>query len=744
MPDVVIVDDQATDRQILGQMVQGLDDEIEVVTFKDATRALEWLAEHRPDLVLADYRMPGPDGLEFIRRVRSLPECEGIPVVLLTAVHDPELRYRALEAGATDFLTKPLDIQECRTRCRNLLALRRQQVAAASYAEGLSKARQRASRALRTLSLGNEILVSARSETDLVSRFCRLLAERGEYPAVGVDLLAPEDGQEEPAALRRVAAVGKEADSGIPVPESLWREIQAAGEGLVRSGRREGRGEDSPKGDESALLALPIRFADRIQGVLTLRGREEGAFGSEEVELLTRTADTLGYGIGALRAEAERARAKRDADYLACYDPLTGLLNRTSFLELLGEWAGRGALMVINLDRFARINDARGHAAGDDLLCQVVRRLQRVLRQGDVLARLGDGELALLMQAREEEGAPGVGEDAAKVARRVVGAFQHPFPVAGEEHYMGVSIGITRWEPGAGDVASALGEADIAMRQAKGIGGNTYHFHRGDLTARQSRRLSLEGRLHRAVEGEELALFYQPIVRMDGSGVVGAEALVRWPQPDGSLIGPDEFIPVAEEAGLMVPLGRWVFRTACRQARHWAREGRPWYMSINLSVQQLLAPDPARDLERIRQEEELEPERVELEVTEGAIMTTPDRTEGILRDLRAQGVRIAVDDFGTGYSCLNRLKGLPISTLKIDKDFILGLPQDGRDRTIVQAITRLAADLGVRALAEGVETEQHSRLLGRLGCLYGQGFHFGRPGPVRDLDAAPERKAGGA
>jgi len=391
-------------------------------------------------------------------------------------------------------------------------------------------------------------------------------------------------------------------------------------------------------------------------------------------------------------------------------------------------------MLVINLDRFKLVNDTGGHQTGDQVLLQVVSRLKRVIRQGDVLTRTTGDEFALLVQGDGRgAGEAGLAEDTAKVAERIIGALREPFQVGDYEYYIGASIGISSMEGSGEEPQTVLQQGDTALRQAKEAGGNTYSVYSGELTERHTRRLSLEGRLHRAVEAGDFVLYFQPIVSLRDGRAVGAEALLRWPQEDGTLLGPAQFIPLAEETGLMVPLGGWVFDAACRQARAWQDAGLDLYISVNLSTHQLLSPSLTSDLEAAMEAHGTPAQRLELEVTEGAMMTDPPLTERILRALHEQGLHIAVDDFGTGYSSLSRLKNLPINTLKIDKDFVLGLPTDANDRTITQSIIQLASNLEMRAVAEGVETEEHKQLLIEMGCPYGQGFLFSEPAPPERL-----------
>jgi diguanylate cyclase (GGDEF)-like protein len=749
MPNVVIIDDQATDRHILERMIRNLADDLEVRAFCHADKALAWLRENQPDLILVDYRMPDIDGLALVEALDAIPGCTGIPIIVITIVDDSDLRYRALEAGATDFLTKPLDLQECQARCRNLLTLRRQQLTIARHADNLAEARQRTGRALRTLSAGNELLVGTKSEPELLQGMCSVIAEHAGYPLVRVGLWDDSERLHEAACV----PLGTNGDP-VALSGSAFAPLAAS---VRASGRAQVLDDLAAVGDEAATWAhhlhaagfrsaclQPIHIEGLVDGVLAVAAGEPDAFDQDETELLARAAGNLGYGLAARRAQRARDRAERECRYLTHFDRLTGLPNRNRLLQRMRELneceppRPAVAIMVINLDRFKVVNNTTGHEAGDQLLRQAVQRLQTVVRSSDLLARQAGDEFILLIQEIGGEGvrdgADALEARATRTAQRIIETMRRPIELAGYEYYIGASVGISRMDAGAAeDLSATLRQADTAMRKAKEAGGNTHAFYQGGLTERHTQRLSLESRLRRAIDQDRFVLHYQPIVDLDSATPVGVEALVRWPQDDGSVLAPDAFIPLAEETGLMEPLGRLVFEAACRQARAWEDEGLTPYMSVNLSVHQLLLARLPREFADIMAAWGATPERFELEVTESVMMTDPARTEHIIRELHDRGMGIALDDFGIGYSSLSRLKHLPITTLKIDKDFVMGLSSDPSEHTIVRSIVQLAENLRVRAVAEGIETAEQHSVLRSMGCRYGQGFHFSQPLPADRL-----------
>jgi diguanylate cyclase (GGDEF)-like protein len=749
MPNVVIVDDQATDRRILERMTRNLADDLTVRAFCHAEEALAWLRDNQPDLILVDYRMPDIDGIAFVEALNDIPACTGIPIIVITIVDDSDLRYRALEAGATDFLTKPLDLQECQARCRNLLTLRRQQLTIARHAEHLAEARRRTGRALQMLSAGNELLVGTQSEPELLQGMCRVIAEHAGYPLVRVGLWDDSERLHEAACVPVGITGDPIALSGAGF-SPLATDVRASGRTHPLNDLAATEGDAAAwahhlhaAGFRSASL-VPIHIEGLVDGILIVAAGDADAFDQDETELLQRAASNLGYGLAARRTQRARDRAERECRYLTHFDRLTGLPNRNRLLQRMRELnecetaRPAVAVMVINLDRFKVVNNTTGHEAGDQLLRQAVQRLQTVVRSSDLLARQAGDEFILLIQ---EVGSDGVhdGTDAlearaTRTAQRIIETMRRPIELAGYEYYIGASVGISRMDAGAAeDLSATLRQADTAMRQAKEAGGSTHAFYQGGLTERHTRRLSLESRLRRAIDQDGFALHYQPIVELDSAKPIGVEALVRWPQEDGSVLAPDAFIPLAEETGLMEPLGRLVFEAACRQVRAWEDEGLTPYMSVNLSVHQLLLARLPSEFADIMATWGVKPERFELEVTESVMMTDPARTEHIIGELHDRGMGIALDDFGIGYSSLSRLKHLPITTLKIDKDFVLGLSSDPSEHTIVRSIVQLAENLRVRAVAEGIETAEQQQVLQAMGCHYGQGFHFSRPVPADHL-----------
>ena len=445
--------------------------------------------------------------------------------------------------------------------------------------------------------------------------------------------------------------------------------------------------------------------------------------------------DGTGTLVSFVAVFSDISQLKRSAEqlhHLAHYDALTDLPNRTLFnsrvahaLEGASRHDRKLALLFLDVDRFKNVNDSLGHPIGDELLLRIAQRLRARLRAEDTLARLGGDEFAVLMESIDGP------EDAAALAQSILDNLAAPFALSGgREVYATVSIGIALYPGSAPHVNQLISDADAAMYKAKEGGRNTFRLYTESLTRLARERLDLEANLRRALANEEFLLEFQPQVRLADGALLGFEALVRWDSPQGC-IPPDGFIPLAEDTGLIVPLGEFVSRAACRQARRWRDQGhRNFTIAINLSPRQVRQPDLAGSIRRMLADAGLPGEALELEITESAITESPDEAIVTLRGLKALGLRIAIDDFGTGYSSLAALKRFPIDTLKIDRSFIAGLGDDADDREIVTAIIAMGRNMGMAVMAEGVETRAQRDFLRNHGCDFAQGYLFARPLPA--------------
>lgn len=439
--------------------------------------------------------------------------------------------------------------------------------------------------------------------------------------------------------------------------------------------------------------------------------------------------------LRAIRYAIERKRAEIELHYLARYDSLTGIPNRQYLCDQLERATTRArragkkmGLLFLDLDRFKTVNDTLGHQFGDELLRAVVERLKYSIRAGDLLARLGGDEFAVLL---EDVSGP---LELESVARTLVACFAEPFKLGHREVTVTASVGITLYPIDNVEPLALLNNADIAMYQAKERGRNTFKFFTQNMHEELLHYHRLETDLKSAVAAQQFRLLYQPQLGLQDRKVYAVEALLRWAHPERGLLSPDEFIGVAEESGYIVPIGLWVLDRACRQIKEWERAGLPVpRVAVNVAPAHFHQPGFRTQIRQTLLHHDVDPSLIELELTERSLMEDTDAVQTCLRGLKETGVRLAIDDFGTGYSCLSYLRRFPIDVLKIDGSFVSDLDTNSDAEAICGAILSIAQRLGLDAVAEGIETERQLDFLTRLGCRYGQGFHFGQPVEPQEL-----------
>ncbi|WP_260295319.1 putative bifunctional diguanylate cyclase/phosphodiesterase [Sedimenticola hydrogenitrophicus] len=479
---------------------------------------------------------------------------------------------------------------------------------------------------------------------------------------------------------------------------------------------------------------------DDLSGEVTQRRAAQEALERHRTQLedqverrtreLTRTNESLEKQI------AIRKHAEKSLKHLAHHDTLTNLPNRL-LLDARMEHAikharrnqGRLALLFLDLDNFKHINDSLGHMTGDRLLQQVTGRLLSITREDDTIARLGGDEFVLLMEEVRDTA------DIISLAQKILDKLNERFEINGQSIFVGGSIGISLYPQDGETAETLLKNADAAMYRTKDEGRNSYNFYTREMTASAYDRITLEGSLRRAIEQDELMVYYQPQKSLATDRYVGLEALVRWQHPEQGTLPPARFLPVAEASGLIVPLGNWVLKSACRQMVEWQRIGLPIdTVSVNLAGKQIRRDDLVESIANVLDETGCRPEWLELEVTEGFIMSEIHASIDALRQLRDMGIKLAIDDFGTGYSSLSYLKKLPIHRLKIDRSFVQDLADDNDDVAIVKAIVSLGHSLQLEIIAEGVETPYQENFLRQLGCEMGQGYLYSQPLPSAQVE----------
>lgn len=642
------------------------------------------------DVIVSDYSMPRFTGTQALALARQRDA--DIPFVIVSGAIGEDIAVAAMKAGAQDYVMKD-----------NLgklpaVVMRALSDAAVRRAARLAEANLRASEALLNSVVNNAadgiLVISRRGAIEFVNPAVERMIGYKPIEIIGQDVSKLLSGNDDPAGGR------------LP-----W---------LTESG-------------------TPDRTANCE---VLARHRDGSTLPVELTASLMRTGGEPKYSV-VLRDVSERHHAAERIRRLAHYDDLTGLPNRVLFCQLLNRAlheARNGnrplAVLFVDLDRFKMINDTLGHEVGDTVLQQVASRLTGSLRPSDTVARFAGDEFVVLV--READDTAGI----AATAKRIVDILAQPFVLDGQEYHLSASVGISTFPDDSADAQMLLRNADTAMYRAKEQGKNAYQFHSPQMNLHSFERLVLERYLRRALEQEEFVLHYQPKLDLATGHVVGMEALLRWHNPVMGMISPDKFIPLAEETGLIVPIGEAVIRRACLDVLDLSRKGLgPLRVAVNLSARQLAHDSLGADISRILTETGVSSNMLEVEITESMVMHNPERVVAVLRELRSMGLHVAIDDFGTGYSSLGYLKRFPVTSVKIDRSFIKDIPADTDDVAITRAVIAMAHSLRLQVTAEGVETSEQLEFLKDHGCNHLQGYLFSRPLPLDEF-AVFVRRAG--
>ena len=650
---------------------------------ENGRQAIDSFQSNRPDLILLDVIMPDMDGFETCKAIRKLQEGRYSQILMVTGLDDTESIERAFEAGANDFVSKPLNWTMLGHRGKYMLRAGR------AFQE-LNRNKHRLSRTQELAKLGNWDLDLINNTFHCSAQALRLLgAKESEGEVTYKNFFKPVVVQERDKVIEHI-------------------------ESAIRANR-------------PFSINYRIILPDGTQRFILNSGEifynENGV--AEEVS-------------GAVQDVTQLKNAEEEIRLLAFYDGLTGLANRILFMDRLDREIAASkrherifALLFLDLDQFKRINDTFGHHVGDLLLKSVSETLQKCIRNTDTaarvvnteseafIARLGGDEFILLLS---DINAP---ENASVVARRILQEMPKTHELEGHSVSVNTSIGISTFPTDGENSELLLKHADSAMYHAKETGRNNYQFYKESLNAAVLERFSIEQDLKHAMEREEFVLHYQPLIELSTRKIIGAEALIRWMHPQKGMIPPDKFIPLAEESGLIVEINKWVIQTACKQNKHWRESGfTPIRIAVNLSGYQFTSQNIVQIIRDALEEASLDAKNLEVEITENTLMQNTEDTVRVLEQMRDLKLRIALDDFGTGYSSLSYLTSFPVDTIKIDRSFVMGCGMANNTRIIIKAIVAMGHSLGMKVVAEGIESEDQFELLKEYGVNEGQGFHF--------------------
>ncbi len=688
---ILIVDDEPHNRRLLEALL--LPEGYVTQCATSGEQALAMAAEQPPDLILLDVMMPGMDGYAVAKILKAQPATKNVPIIMVTAHIDRTARLAGLDSGAEEFLTKPVDRAELWLRVRNLLRLKEFNNYLVNHSAILEQEVAERSADLQRFRTAMDATADG---IVLISRTSMLILEANATANAMLGYSREQFLQIGPHDLEM---------AGVEQLAALFDAL-IAGHGA------------------NVFAEMSLRRANG-SSVLVEMHRQVQQFGNDWIV------------VAVFRDITERKNAERRLHHLAHFDPLTALPNRTLFFETLKKSLPQArangwlvGVLFIDLDYFKNVNDTLGHALGDQLLVQFSSRLVQCVRVRDVVGRFGGDEFAIILIMPEGQQA------AVAVATKIREVLRTPFDLGGHQVTVSASIGITLFPDDASDPETLIKYADTAMYRAKQAGRDTCRFFTAQMNAEVLARLELETALRAAVEHEQFVLVYQPKVQLDSGRIAGLEALLRWQRPGHGMVSPQDFIPILEDMGLIVQVGRWVIQTACRQIASWMRGGvGPMQVSVNVSGRQFVGGDLEGDVLKALQDSAIPPALLELELTESSLMANTERTIVTLKNLKAHGVQISIDDFGTGYSSLAYLRRFPIDKLKIDIAFIRYVTSNPDDAAIVMAIISMAHSLKLEVVAEGVETDAQLSYLARNGCDQIQGFFFSRPLALADAEA---------
>ncbi|MBF0620814.1 MAG: EAL domain-containing protein [Magnetococcales bacterium] len=668
-PLFLVVDDEPVTRLMLCRFLERQGYETE--TAENGQQALNRFEAQQPDIILMDAKMPVLDGFEACSELKKRPDARHVPVLMITGLNDDESVDRAYEAGAADFITKPIHWAILRNRVQYLL---------------------RAIEADRQLHLSSQVFENTTEGIVITDAKACIQSVNPAFSVI--------TGYQPEEIVGQNMRILKSGHHDEKFYHNLWKGIKENGQWKGEIWNRRKNGEIYPEWATINSIKAPDNTVSNYVAVFS--------------DLTTVK------------------ESEQNILYLAGHDTLTDLPNRLLFTERLSQAVADAerkeeivGSLLLDLDRFKVINDTMGHDVGDTVLLEASKRLRECVPINATLSRMGGDEFGMVVPN------PPGSRDMAHIAQKVLDVLAAPFIIDGMELFVGGSIGLGLYPLDGEDVKTLIKNTDAAMYHAKELGRNNFQFYRMELNASSLARMLLESSLRNALDRDEFELYYQPQMDLGSGKMIGMEALIRWNHPDQGMVSPGDFIPLAEETGLIVPIGQWALKEACSQNKAWIDQGLPpLRVAVNLSGIQFQQADFVDVVAQVVNETGLDHQYLELELTESIAMGDVEETLSKLQALSDMGMKLAIDDFGTGFSSLSYLKRFPIHTLKIDQSFVRNCTTDPDDAAIIRTFVGLAHSLNLSVIAEGVETEQQLAFLKERECNEIQGYFYGRPLPA--------------
>ncbi|MDH5324397.1 MAG: EAL domain-containing protein [Gammaproteobacteria bacterium] len=677
-PQILVVDDERDARLLIRKELEAAG--FGVYESPDGVSALTDITRYQPDLVLLDVKMPGMDGISVCQSIRAMEAFKKIPILMLTGVDGLEYIRRAFDAGATDFINKTTNLGFVSQRIRYVLRNIEQQDALFTNQRQLEEAQ-------RVAKLGYWKFSVDISNFSLSEQARKILC------------ISPTGFDNTLNGYLNLIHISDRDMMKSAIECALY---------------------------EKESFSIDYRIIDVTGKKIYIHSQGEVVEGVDgSVIAILATVQDI----------SERKKSEATFEHMALYDGLTDLCNRSLFQNRLAHSMAMAhreekllALCFLDLDNFKQVNDTLGHAVGDELLKSVAKRLKSSMRQGDVIARLGGDEFGIVV-----EGLSTI-DELEKIVTKLRNRLGKMHHIRGHDLLVSASIGVTLYPLDSADKNTILANADAAMYKAKELGGNRFCFYSHDMDDRSHRRLDMEQKLRNALKNNELRVYYQPRMQLDSGDIVAVEALLRWQHPDFGLLPPSKFIKIAEETGLIYPIGLWLLKSACTQILKWKRLGLgDLHLAINMSGRQFAQQDMIRHMQKIMLEIGFNPQHLIIEITENVAMRNITSVTETLSQIKAMGAVVAIDDFGAGHSSMNHLQRLPIDMLNIDRSFIMNVAGRERDGATARAIIALAHGLGLKVIAEGVETQTQVDFLRKYKCDAMQGHFISPPVPAAEV-----------